>query len=40
MYYIDTGIPKKKFSLVIPKSLTSYQIKKFLNDLNLNVDIL
>ena len=39
MYLIDTGIPKKKFSLITPKPLTSYQIKKFLNELNLKVDI-
>ena len=39
MYLIDTGIPKKKFSLITHKPLTSYQIKKFLNELNLNVDI-
>ncbi len=39
MYLIDTGIPKKKFSLIMHKPLTAYQIKKFINELNLNVDI-
>ena len=39
MYLIETGIPKKKFSLIIHKPLTSYQIKKFLNGLNIKIDI-
>ena len=39
MYLIDTGIPKKKFSLIIHKPLTPYQIKKFVNELNLKIDI-
>ena len=39
MYLIETGIPKKKFSLITHKPLTSYQIKKYLNQLNLNIDI-
>ena len=39
MYLIDTGIPKKKFSLITHKPLTSYQIKKFINELNLKIDI-
>ena len=39
MYLIETGIPKKKFSLISHKPLTSYQIKKFINQLNLKIDI-
>ena len=39
MYLIETGIPKKKFSLITHKPLTTYQIKKFLNTLNLKIDI-
>ena len=39
MYLIETGIPKKKFSLIVHKPLTSYQIKKFLNDLKIDIPI-
>ena len=39
MYLIETGIPKKKFSLITHKPLTTYQIKKFLNTLSLKIDI-
>ena len=39
MYLIDTGIAKKKISLNVHKPLTCYQIKKFLYDLNLKIDI-
>ena len=39
MNLIETGIPKKKFSLIAHKPLTSYQVKKYINSLNLKIDI-
>ena len=39
MNLIETGIPKKKFSLIAHKPLTCYQVKKYINTLNLKIDI-